>query len=291
MGRAGADLRHGARHRGRRARPGFLDARLLRRIVGCLARLHRLVAPGRRGDVDAGESRVQRLERRTGIRHHAGIERKVVGEPRSASLDLQQPGARGKGRARRVPDFLEERTAHHQHEIVAGQLPGDARRIEGQCAAIGGMVGRERILATQSLEPHRGAEFLDELDQHLVGAGPGDVVARDDGWVPGRRQQLRHGGDARRIGAGRGVGMAGLAGRNGSLLLHHVDRQCHEHRTGRRLVGDLEGTLEDRAQLVRALDLHAPLGHGRGDRREVVAEHGIAQAHARVLLARRHDHR
>ena len=85
--------------------------------------------------------------------------------------------------------------------------------------------------------------------------------------------------------------VAGLAGGDVGLLLHHVDRQGHEHRTGRRLVGDLEGALQDRAELVGALDLHAPLGDGRRDRREVVAEHGIAQPHARVLLARRHHHR
>ena len=44
-------------------------------------------------------------------------------------------------------------------------------------------------------------------------------------------------------------------------------------------------------ELVGALDLHAPLGDRRRHRREVVAEHGIAQPDARVLLARRHHHR
>jgi len=57
------------------------------------------------------------------------------------------------------------------------------------------------------------------------------------------------------------------------------------------LVGrHLEGASQDRRNLVRPLDLHAPLGDRRGDRREVVAEHGIAQAQPRVLLARRHHH-
>ena len=84
--------------------------------------------------------------------------------------------------------------------------------------------------------------------------------------------------------------MPGLAGRHVGLLLHDVDGQRHEHRPGRRLVGDLEGALQDRAHLVGALDLHAPFGDGRRHRREIVAQHRIAQPEARVLLARRHHH-
>ena len=153
------------------------------------------------------------------------------------------------------------------------------------------MIGRKGIATAQPLEPHRGAELLRELDQRAHGAGPRDIVARDDGRARRRQQQPGHGGDACRIGPGRGKGMAGRAGGNGGLLLHDIDGQGHEYRPGRRLVGDLEGALQDRAQLIGRLDLHAPLGDGGGDGREIVAEHGIAQAEPRILLARGHDHR
>ena len=100
----------------------------------------------------------------------------------------------------------------------------------------------------------------------------------------------RHRLDAGGIGPARGEDLRRLARRHLGLLLHDVDGQRHEHRPGRRLVGDLEGALQDRAELVGALDLHAPLGDRRRHRREIVAEHGIAQPDARVLLARRHHH-
>ena len=289
--RARANLGHGARHRRRRARPGLLDARLLRGIVSVLARLHRAVALGGCRGIDPRQGGIECFERGAGIRDDARIEGEIVSEPRRPALDLQHLGAGRERRAGGVPDFLEERPTHHQNEIVARELLGDAGRIEGQRAAIGRMIGREGVLAAQTLEPHRGAELVDQLYQRLVGTGAGNIVTGDDGRVPGGRQQLRHGGNARRIGARGAVGMAGLAGGDRSLLLHHVDGQRHEDRACRRLVGDLEGALEDRAQLVGALDLHAPLGNGRGDRCKVMAEDGIAQAHARVLLAGRHDHR
>ena len=107
----------------------------------------------------------------------------------------------------------------------------------------------------------------------------------------GGDDQPRHRLDAGRIGTARRKEVRGLAGRYAGLLLHDVDRQRHEHRASRRLVGDLEGALQDRSHLVGALDLHAPFGDGRRDRGEVVAQHGIAQPEPRVLLAGRHDHR
>ena len=109
--------------------------------------------------------------------------------------------------------------------------------------------------------------------------------------ISGSDDQPGHRLDAGGIGAARRIEVPGLAGRHAGFLLHDVDGQRHEHRAGRRLVGDLEGALQDRPQLVGALDLDAPFGDGRRHRREVVAQHGIAQPHPRVLLAGGHDHR
>ena len=132
---------------------------------------------------------------------------------------------------------------------------------------------------------------LDQLLQRLVRTGARHVVAGHDRRIfggddqPATSPRCPPDRDGSRVKT-----CAGLPAGTVGLLLHDVDRQRHEHRAGRRIVGDLEGALQDRAELVGALDLHAPLGDRRGHRREVVAQHGIAQPDARVLLARRHHH-
>ena len=179
LGRAGLHFGHAARHRGRRARPRLLDARLLCRFSRLLLRLKRLVALG--GVADPGSAATQRFERRTGVGEHAGIEREIVGKACRRRLDLQHLAARRERRARRVPHLLEERPADHQHEIVVGEVLGHTRRIEGERAAIGGMIGRERCAAAQAFEPDRGAELLRQAHQRLDRAGARHVVAGDDG--------------------------------------------------------------------------------------------------------------
>ena len=79
---------------------------------------------------DCRQRHVERRQARARLGHHAGIEGEIVGQARRRLLDLQQLGASRERRAGCVPDFLEERTAHHQHQVVAGEALGDARRIE-----------------------------------------------------------------------------------------------------------------------------------------------------------------
>ena len=80
--------------------------------------------------------------------------------------------------------------------------------------------------------------------------------------------------------------MPGRQGDLGGLLLQHVDGQGHEHRSARRVLGDLERAAQERGHLVGALHLRAPLDERRRHRHEIVAEQGRAQAKARILLAR-----
>ena len=178
----------------------------------CFCAAERVLARPRRRAVDAGGRLPQRLERRIDVGDDAGIDGEVVGQARRRGFDLQHLAARRERRAGRVPDFLEERPAHHQHEVVVGELLGDARRIEGERAAPGGMIGRKGIAAAQALEPHRGADALDQLLQGPVGAGARHVVAGHDGRVLRGDDQPRHRLDAGRIGTARRIEVRGLAG-------------------------------------------------------------------------------
>ena len=216
-GDASPDLGHGARHRGRRARPGLFDAGLLRRVVGLLLRPERFLArraPPRRRCRSVALP--QRLEGRADIGDHAGIDREIVGQPRRRRLDLQHLAARRERRAGRVPDLLEERPADHQHEVVVGELLGDARRIEGERAALGRMIGRKGIAAAQPLEPHRGADAARP-------ASPGSCPHRR----ARRRRRPRSPGSWRRSAA---CAMASMPAGSGRLAANDVRRACRAER-------------------------------------------------------------
>ena len=84
-------------------------------------------------------------------------------------------------------------------------------------------------------------ELVDQLHQHADGARSRDVITCDDRGSLGRRDELGHDVDPHGIGSARGKQRRRSARRDLRLLLHDIDWQRHEHRTGRRLVGDLEG--------------------------------------------------
>ena len=208
-------------------------------------------------------------------------------------FDLQHLAAGRERRAGGVPDFLEERAADQQHQVVLGELLGDARRVEGEACRDrpGDPSGRNCGRAGPRTTPRRRCARPASSSVLAAPARATSSPATIAGFLAAMISS-RHRLDARGIGAARGEDLRrACRAAHVGLLLHDVDRQRHEHRPGRRVVGDLEGALQDRPELVGALDLHAPLGDRRGHRRKIVAEHGIAQPEARVLLARRHHHR
>ena len=76
-----------------------------------------------------------------------------------------------------------------------------------------------------------------------------------------------------------------------SFLLQHVDRKGDEDGSPGRIGRDLEGAAQDGRKFVGTLDLHAPFCHGCRHGDEVMAQHGIVEPHARILLSRRDDER
>ena len=199
------------------------------------------------------------------------------------------PSASGRPAHTRCPRRTARRAAARDRRRRAPCAPAPHRR-----AATGGSSdgrsGRTRdaaALRTRPVAPIASAK----RHQRPFGARSRHVVAGDDRG--GFRFQKQRGERVHASGIGR-VDRHSLSGADGldrGLLLQHVDRQRDEHRALRRVGRDLEGAAQDRRDLVGALDLHAPLGHGRCHRDEIMAEHRIREPHPRVLLARGHDHR
>ena len=154
------------------------------------------------------------------------------------------------------------------------------------------MIGRKGVAAAQALEPHRGAELLDELDQRLCRRRPGR-----------RRRRRRWPGSSPPAAA---VVMAAMPAGSGRVaakewpglpagMLVSCSMTLIGSATNTGPAGASLAILKARCRIGPSssarLDLHAPLGDGRRDGRKVVAQHGIAQPQPRVLLARRHHHR
>ena len=200
-------------------------------------------------------------------------------------------GARvgGQGGARSVPDFLEEGSADQEDDVGAVERLADGHRVEGQAQAEVRMRARHDLVGTNALAPHRRAEPLGQR-RHLGRRARG-VVAGDDDRSTAGQQQLGGRLDAGRVGLGSAVETAGRKRLDVGVLLQHVDRQGDEDGAGRRVGGDLQRAVQDQRELVGALDLHAPLGQGRGHRHQIVTEHRPAQPQARILLAGGHHER
>ena len=151
---------------------------------------------------------------------------------------------------------------------------------------------RERLLRAQhAVKPDGCTQRLGDAHErrHSV-RGCWIIAAHDDGRARGC-QYLGYLSECGAIGLGTVVKRASRRRGDTRLLLHDIDRQAHEHRPARSLIGNLEGAAQNRPHFVGTLDLHTPFRHRSGHGHEIVAQYGICQPHARVLLARRHHHR
>ena len=223
------------------------------------------------------------------ISDETAVDAVVPPDAGTGRLELDDPRVLGEGTVVHEPHLLEE-TPADQHDrfrpshacpdraLVARHAVAEVRVLVGEVEAGGEHVGVDGS-AGRLRERHR--------LRHRV--GPCDPVAADDHHLARRAQNLRRFGESAGIGQGAVEDPRRRHRRVPGALLHHVQGQRHEHRPGRRLARDLEGAVEDQGQLVGALGLHRPLGERRRHRHQIVAEHGLAQAQASVLLPRRHQ--
>ncbi len=287
-------LGHDARHGGRRARPGLLDARLLGRGLGLPSAPERVPARcGPRAPLIAGRRLPQRLEGGTDVGDHAGIDREIVGQPRRRGLDLQHLAARRERRARGVPDLLEERPADHQHR---GRSPANclahpaAHRRRACRDRRDGPSERNCARAGPRTTPRRRCARPASPGSCPAPARATSSPATIVGFFGGD-DQARHRRDARRIGPA-GAEDHARACPAGTLVSCSMTLMGSATNTGP--AGASLAILKARCRIgpsssaLSTCTLH--LVTRRRHRREVVAEHGIAQPHARVLLARRHHH-
>ncbi len=227
----------------------------------------------------------------TGIGDHSGVDREVEREPAGGVFDLKHGRLGREGRIRVEPDLLEEGAADEKDDVRVTERVPDTRVVERHSRPEAGMALGEVHALHQALGIDPGAEELGEPHELVLGGRACHPVADHDRGTFGPQQSSRQSLDGGGFGLRRAVEVAEGPGFLQRLLLEDVDRQGDEHRAGRRIVRDLEGSVQHWRELVRVFDLNAPLDQRRGHRHEVVAEQGFAQPGACVLLAGRDHHR
>ena len=195
-------------------------------------------------------------------------------------------GARRAGRARRVPDFLEERAADQEHDVGAVERLADGRPC--RTAGSGGSSGARSASpdgcgCLRTTPPRRDA-------RRAPPPRPRALAASSPATMTGRRLASRSCGgrlDAGRVGLGRAVETPGRE--HGSTSVSCSSTSIG-NATNTGPAGGSVAILSARCRISANSSARstcdAPLGRGRGHRHQIVAEHRPAQPQARVLAGR-----
>ena len=154
-----------------------------------------------------------------------------------------------------------------------------------------GVALREVQALHQAFRVDPRANELGERHEFLLAAASCHAVSDHDRRPARPAQHFGHAGDRRLLRLRRPVEVAERPYQLRGLFLQYVQRQGDEHRSGGRIVRDLEGPVEDRRELVGAFDLDAPLDQRFGHCHQVVSEQGFAESGPGVLLPGGDDHR
>ena len=154
-----------------------------------------------------------------------------------------------------------------------------------------GVAGGGVHLDRQDLPVHVGPDPLGECDQLLHRPALRYPVSRKQDGARGAENEARSLRDPVRVRPGAAPDPRRRDRPARGPLVHHVERERHEHRAGRRVPRDLERPVQKLRQLAGRLRLHAPLRDRGGHRDEVVPQHGLAEPEAGILLAGGHHER